>query len=97
MAALVSQAVNRGALNTVLNVAPDHSLSIKSIAEMVATAAGFGGEIVFNGEGPDGQLRKDVSSERLGAAFPGWADLETSFGRGLGRTIGWYRAHVATR
>lgn len=97
VAALVAAAVERGPVNAALNVAPAQSRSIKSLADTVADVAGFSGSIVFNGEGPDGQLRKDVSAERLHTTFPEWAGIETPLEQGLERTFEWYRQHVETR
>jgi GDP-L-fucose synthase len=97
VAALVAAAVERGPVNAALNVAPAQNRSIKSLADTVADVAGFSGSIVFNGEGPDGQLRKDVSAERLHTTFPEWAGIETPLEQGLERTFEWYRQHVETR
>lgn len=95
IADLIAAAIDQGPVNVAVNVAPTSNLSIRSLAEAVADVAGFRGQLVFNGEGPDGQLRKDVSSARLNTLFPDWADIETPFAYGLSETIEWYRAHVA--
>jgi GDP-L-fucose synthase len=94
VASLVATVVEANPVNDALNVAPAHNESIKSLAESVAEAAGYEGSLVFNGQGPDGQLRKDVSPEKLKHVFPVWADTETPLRRGLEETIGWYRDHV---
>jgi GDP-L-fucose synthase len=97
IAKLVAASVQRGPINCALNVAPTRNRSIKSLAETVAGVAGFDGVIEFNGEGPDGQLRKDVSSGKLTTRFPEWHEIETPLEIGIEQTIGWYREHVATR
>lgn len=97
VAALIAGLVVSGARNTCLNVAPSENRSIKLLAESVAMAAGYIGEVRFSGKGPDGQYRKDVSIERLRHLLPDWASQETSLADGLVKTIDWYRDHVATR
>jgi GDP-L-fucose synthase len=97
LAALVAHLVHDGPRNETLNVAPDGHRSIRELAGLVAAAAGYGGEVVFTGEGPDGQLRKDVTSARLCALVPEWPGMVTPLEEGLRRTIAWYREHVSTR
>ena len=80
-----------------MNVAPDGHESIRGLAEAVARAAGYEGEIVFPGRGPDGQFRKDVTAARLRETVPAWADIETPLLQGLRRTVAWYRDHVEAR
>lgn len=96
LAALVELLIERGPVNETLNVAPDEMYSIRELAAHVADAAQFQGDVVFSGEGSDGQIRKDVSSARLRHRVPEWADLETSLVDGLALTIDRYRADVAT-
>lgn len=95
LARLIAAIVKKGPLNEPLNVAPTHNLSIKELAEAVADAADFTGEVRFSGQGPDGQYRKDVSSDRLSDLVPEWAEIETPLPEGLKATIDWYRANVA--
>ena len=97
LANLVATAIDRGPVDEVVNVAPAENLSIRTLAEAVGDAAGFTGDIMFNGEGPDGQIRKDVSPARLRSLFPEWDTIETPLSSGLEQTIDWYRNHVAPR
>lgn len=94
LAGLVAHLVDAGPVNTTLNVAPDGHESIRSLAHAVGDAAGYGGEIVFSGKGPDGQYRKDVTSARLREVVPAWHEMETPLAEGLAQTITWYREHV---
>jgi GDP-L-fucose synthase len=94
LAKLIARAVEKGPLNLAINVAPRESRSIAELATAVAEASGFTGEIRFSGSGPDGQFRKDVSTEALRRAFPEWSGLETPFETGLQHTVAWYREHV---
>lgn len=91
LARLVSAVVEQGPANETLNVAPRHSASIKDLAGMVAAAAGYEGDLVFPGGGPDGQLLKDVDSARLRDRFPSWDEMETPLAEGIARTIADYR------
>lgn len=97
LAALVAHLAERGPLNETVNVAPLESRSIRELAEMAADVAGYEGEVRFSGEGSDGQLRKDVSSQRLRQLVPEWSDLETPLRDGLQLTIDRYRADVEAR
>ncbi len=95
VAQLIALLINDGALNATVNVSPQEALSIGDLAGLVATAAGYGGRIEFDGTGPDGQFRKDVSTARLRSLVPSWSDIETPLAAGLSATIAWYRDHVA--
>lgn len=97
VASLIAAAVQRGPANTSFNIAPEQNRSIRSIAETVAQVAGFNGAVTFNGDGPDGQLRKDVSAAKLRGSFPDWDVLETPLELGVQKTIEWYRDNVEAR
>jgi GDP-L-fucose synthase len=88
--------VEHGPVNEALNVAPREVLSIRELAEGVARAAGYAGEVTFSMKGPDGQIRKDADPSRLHERFPSWSDIETPFEEGVRHTLDWYRTHVAT-
>lgn len=94
---LVRTIAEHGAFNTIFNVAPQASHSIQQLAQRVADAAGYAGEVAFTQAGPDGQFRKDVTSARLQAAIPAWSSIETPLDRGITLTLEWYRRHVASR
>jgi GDP-L-fucose synthase len=91
LAALVALLVERGPLNSTVNVAPERSRTVRELAFAVAEVAGYEGEIAFTGRGPDGQLLKDVSTEHLQAAIPEWRDIETDLADGLALTLERYR------
>jgi GDP-L-fucose synthase len=96
VAGLVTTLVDADPKNRSLNVAPSENRSIRSLAESVAAAASYEGQVRFTGKGPDGQYRKDVSIARLRRFAPDWDSNETSLADGLAKTIDWYREHVAT-
>jgi len=87
LAELILLATERGPVDATLNVAPTESLSIKELAELVADVAGYTGDVVFPGGGPDGQLLKDADSSRLRELFPEWEDIETPLRNGIAATI----------
>ena len=97
LAALVRLVASRSPIGESINVAPTEQRSIRDLAQLAADAVGYDGEVVFSGSGPDGQLRKDVSSERLRTHFPEWAEIETDLSDGLNATTEWHRQHVAAR
>jgi GDP-L-fucose synthase len=97
LARLVETIVRKGPLDETVNVAPRESKTIRELAEATAEAAGYRGQISFEGMGPDGQMLKDVDSSRLRELVPEWDDIETPFAEGIRRTIEAYRADVAAR
>ncbi|NDR56631.1 GDP-L-fucose synthase [Aliiruegeria sabulilitoris] len=73
-----------------INVGSGTDVTIRQLAEMVAGATGFQGELVFDASKPDGTMRKlmDVSRlERLGwkASIP--------LQEGIRETYGWFLEH----
>ena len=75
-----------------INVGTGHDITIQSVAQKVAAAVGFKGELVNNTTMPDGTPRKLMSSEKL-------RDLnwEPSVGltEGLERTYKWFVDNIA--
>ena len=96
VARLVRVLIDRGPTDETLNIAPTENRTIKELAATVGRVSGYQGEIRFDGNGPDGQFRKDVTSELLRDLVPEWLDIETPLETGLQHTIEWYREHVAT-
>ena len=74
-----------------VNLGTGFEISIKDLAETVATATGFEGEIIWDTTKPNGQPRRqlDVSRARDEFGF----EAEVSFPEGLARTVEWYRAN----
>lgn len=91
LARLIRHIIDTGPQNDALNVASEGNLSIKQIAELIADVAGFSGTVQFDGQGPDGQLRKDVSTAKLRERIPHWSQIETPLRCGLEETLAWYR------
>jgi GDP-L-fucose synthase len=72
-----------------LNVGTGEDLSIKELAQKVADAAGFTGEIVWDSTKPDGTPRKVLNVSRIKAL--GWKPTIT-LEDGIASTIAWYKA-----
>lgn len=71
-----------------LNVGSGEDLSIKELAEKVAAAAGFGGQIEWDSSKPDGTPRKVLDVSRINAL--GWKPTIT-LDEGIASTIAWYK------
>jgi GDP-L-fucose synthase len=71
-----------------LNVGTGEDLSIKSLAQKVANAAGFTGQIEWDASKPDGTPRKVLDVSRMKAL--GWKPAIT-LDEGIASTIAWYK------
>jgi len=71
-----------------LNVGTGEDLSIKQLAEKVAVAAGFKGDIEWDSSKPDGTPRKVLDVSRILAL--GWKPTIT-IDEGIASTIAWYK------
>ena len=76
-----------------VNLGTGFEISIKDLAETIAAATGFTGEIIWDTDKPNGQPRRqlDVSRARERFGF----EAEVSFPEGLARTVEWFRANGA--
>ena len=71
-----------------LNVGSGEDLAIKDLAQKVADAAGFNGEIEWDSTKPDGTPRKVLDVSRIKAL--GWKPTIT-LEDGIASTIAWYK------
>jgi GDP-L-fucose synthase len=71
-----------------LNVGTGENLSIKALAQKVATTAGFTGQIEWDASKPDGTPRKVLDVSRMKAL--GWEPTIT-LDEGIASTIAWYK------
>jgi GDP-L-fucose synthase len=76
-----------------VNLGTGREISIRALAELIRDLVGFGGEIRWNTDQPDGQPRRclDISRARESFGFAASTELED----GLRRTIDWWRAEGA--
>jgi len=75
-----------------VNLGTGEEISIRELAELVADATGFTGEIVWDASMPNGQPRRKLDTSRAEELFGFRA--RTPFREGLARTVEWYRAAV---
>ena len=75
-----------------LNVGTGVDLSIRELAEAVATATGYGGSIVWDRSKPDGTPKKQLDVSRLAAL--GWR-ARIPLAQGLAEAVAAYRSELA--
>ncbi|MGA2709545.1 MAG: GDP-L-fucose synthase [Steroidobacteraceae bacterium] len=76
----------------IVNIGWGEDVTIGELAGLVATAAGFHGELKFDASKPDGTPRKLLDTSRLTAL--GWRP-KIPLALGIERTYAWFREHVA--
>ena len=74
-----------------VNLGAGFEISMRELADTIARASGFIGEVRWDGSRPNGQPRRMLDVERARERFGFTA--RTSFAEGLRRTIAWYREH----
>jgi GDP-L-fucose synthase len=73
-----------------VNLGSGCEISIRQLAEKIASATGFRGRIVWDASKPNGQPRRRLDISRAEREFGFRA--KTSFDEGLRKTLAWYRA-----
>jgi GDP-L-fucose synthase len=76
-----------------VNLGSGEEILVKRLAEMIAEAVGFTGELRWDPTQPDGQPRRQLDTSRAAELFGFRAT--TPFPDGLRRTVEWYLAHRA--
>ena len=71
-----------------VNLGTGTEISIKDLAETIATATGFEGEIIWDTTKPNGQPRRQLDVTRAKETFG--FEAEVSFAEGMARTVAWY-------
>jgi GDP-L-fucose synthase len=77
-----------------VNLGTGEEISIRELAELVAEATGYDGEIVWDTTKPNGQPRRKLDTSRAEELFGFRA--RTRLRDGLVRTVEWYRASAAS-
>ena len=75
-----------------VNVSSGTTTPIRELATTIASLTGFGGQIVWDTDKPDGQMVKIFATDRLSSLG---LSCPTLLQEGLARTIGWFQAHYA--
>jgi len=78
-----------------VNLGAGFEISIRDLAELIASLTGFKGRLTFDRTKPDGQPRRSLDVTRATNSFGFTAT--TDFKTGLTRTIDWYKAERAKR
>jgi GDP-L-fucose synthase len=78
-----------------VNLGAGFEISIRDLAELIASLTGFKGRLTFDRTKPDGQPRRSLDVTRAKDSFGFCAT--TDFRTGLERTIAWYRAERAKK
>jgi GDP-L-fucose synthase len=71
-----------------VNVASGREIAVKDLAELVASLAGFKGELIWDASKPDGQPRRGLDTSRAWEAFGFEAQMPLE--DGLRETVAWY-------
>jgi GDP-L-fucose synthase len=75
-----------------VNIGTGVETSIRELAELIAEATGFAGEIVWDTSMPNGQPRRSLDASRARELFG--FEARTDLREGLERTVSWYREHA---
>jgi GDP-L-fucose synthase len=78
-----------------VNLGTGEEITIRELVALIAELTGFEGEIRWDASKPDGQPRRTLDTSRAKDRL-GW-EARSSFTKGLGRTIDWYRGARVTR
>ena len=73
-----------------VNLGTGIEITIKDLAETVAAATGFDGEIIWDTTKPNGQPRRQLDVTRARERFG--FEAEVSFADGMARTVEWFRS-----
>lgn len=76
----------------IVNIGWGEDVTIRELAELVMTASGYQGRLVFDSSKPDGTPRKLLDTTRLTTL--GWRP-KISLKDGIDSTYAWFREHVA--
>ena len=76
-----------------VNIGIGRETSIRELAETIAAATGYEGEIVWDSSRPDGQPRRKLDTSRAERGFGFRAEVELA--DGITRTVEYYRRHLA--
>jgi GDP-L-fucose synthase len=76
-----------------VNVGTGEEIAIRDLADLVAEATGFDGQIVWDTSKPNGYPRRKLDTTRAEQLFGFRA--ATSLRDGIARTVAWYREHAA--
>lgn len=76
-----------------LNIGGGVGYTIAELAQAIAAAVGFTGELVYDHSRPDGAMRKVFDTTKMREVLGGWT-APTPISEGIARTVAYYREHV---
>ena len=94
VARIALNALDRPCEPTTTIIAPDSGLTIRSLAEAIADAMAYGGQIVFDQTQPEGVPIKRLQSACFASRFPGFRF--TDLKNGLAETVRWFVKHESS-
>jgi GDP-L-fucose synthase len=77
-----------------VNLGTGEEISIRELAEVIASETGFEGDITWDTSKPNGQPRRKLDTSRAEQLFGFRA--RTPFSEGISRTVAWYRERTLT-
>ena len=87
----IAMAAERYNSNEPVNLGSGMEISIKDLAELIASLTGFEGKIIWDTSKPNGQPRRGLDVSRAKEYFGFEANMP--FDEGLRRTIDWFKNH----
>ena len=70
-----------------LNIGTGNDITIKELVNYIVTSLGYEGDVIWNTEKPDGQLKKLLSTERMNKII----DINPAgLSEGINKTVEWY-------
>jgi len=79
----------------IMNLGAGKGCSIRELAEMIAEAADWQGNLVFDTTRPDGAPVKILDAQKMTKELGGWSP-PTRLRDGIARTVAWYTKHRET-
>jgi GDP-L-fucose synthase len=76
----------------IVNIGWGEDVTIRELADLVVSASGYKGQLIFDSTKPDGTPRKLLDTTRLRAL--GWTP-QISLKVGIERTYAWFQEHIA--
>jgi GDP-L-fucose synthase len=85
--------MNNHSDSDIINIGPNHEVSIKELAELISKLVGYQGKIVWDITKPNGTPRRSLDTSKMDNL--GWKTT-TSLEEGLKKTIDWYLENRGT-
>lgn len=92
-AAAVCKLLDNYSAEEPINVGCGTDVTIVELAQLIATAVGYRGQVRFDASKPDGAPRKLLDNSRLSAM--GWTP-QIPLAEGIANTYEWYKAHISS-